>query len=102
MKELLAMVSAFDATRQHYRLLRCFRLSRLTISGNGVIGIDLGSPLTRVGIFRNNTFEIIADEHGRDSVPSCVAFPKHGPSLVGFAAMDQAVKNPKNTVCDAR
>lgn len=85
-----------------YRVQTIRRYLELTLCKLLVLGIDLGRTYSRVGIFRNDTFEIIADELGRDVVPSYVAFPYYGPPLVGFAAMDQAVKNPKNTIYDAR
>ncbi|KAI9735404.1 MAG: ATPase with role in protein import into the ER [Claussenomyces sp. TS43310] len=66
-------------------------------------GIDLGRTYSRVGIFNKSAkFEIIVDEQERSMVPSYVAFTDQGPPLVGFAAMDQAVSNPKNTIYDVR
>lgn len=55
-----------------------------------------------MGIFRNKTFEIIVDDRGRNSVPSYVAFTDQARPLVGFAAKDQADKNPQNTIYDVR
>ncbi|CZR68546.1 uncharacterized protein PAC_18445 [Phialocephala subalpina] len=65
-----------------------------------VIGIELGRTFSRVGIFRNNTFELIHDEQNRSVVPSYVAFTNDGPPLVGYAALEQAAKNPENTIYD--
>jgi molecular chaperone DnaK (HSP70) len=67
-----------------------------------VIGIELGQTYSRVGIIRNDTFEIITDEQGRSLVPSYVAFTNQGLPLVGFEAMEQAGRNPKNTIYDVR
>jgi len=66
-----------------------------------VVGIELGSTYSRIGIYRNDMFEIIPDDQGRNSTPSCVAFTKYG-TIVGFEALEQAESNPKNTVCDVR
>lgn len=67
-----------------------------------VIGIELGRKFSRVGVFRNNTFEIIFDEKNRSVVPSYVAFTGDGPPLVGYPALDQVAENPANTIYDVR
>ncbi|RDL35319.1 Uncharacterized protein BP5553_07250 [Venustampulla echinocandica] len=67
-----------------------------------VIGIDFGRACSRVGVFRNNVFEIISDEQGRSAIPNYVAFLDRGPPLVGFEAKEQALSNPKNTIYDFR
>ncbi|KAH7418535.1 heat shock protein 70 family [Cadophora sp. MPI-SDFR-AT-0126] len=67
-----------------------------------VIGIDLGLKYSRVGIIRNATFEIIADEKGRTFMPSVVAFTGDGKRMVGFEAQEQALSNPKNTIDNIR
>jgi heat shock protein 5 len=66
-----------------------------------VIGIDLGRTHSRVGIYRNNAFELIHDAQGRSAIPSYVAFTDSGP-LVGFEAQEQALTNLKNTIFDIR
>ncbi|KAF8854253.1 HSP70-domain-containing protein [Acephala macrosclerotiorum] len=65
-----------------------------------VIGIELGRTFSRVGVFRDNSFELIHDEQNRSVVPSYVAFTGNGPPLVGYAALDQAAENPANTIYD--
>lgn len=67
-----------------------------------VIGINLGESYSQVGVFRNGTFEIIADEHGRSDVPSYVAFQDRGAPLLGFHAKEQASQNIRNTIYDVR
>lgn len=61
------------------------------------IGIDLGTMYSCVGVWQGNHVEIIANDHGSRTTPSCVAFT-HTKILVGDAACNQAGINPNNTV----
>lgn len=65
------------------------------------IGVDLGTTNSCVGIWRNNTVEIIANEQGNRTTPSVVAFTETE-RLIGDSAKNQASANPKNTVFDAK
>ena len=62
-----------------------------------VIGIDLGTTYSCVGIFRNGSVEIIPNELGNRITPSVVAFTDED-RLVGEAAKNQAALNPKRTI----
>jgi len=62
-----------------------------------VIGIDLGTTYSCVGIFRNGSVEIIPNELGNRITPSVVAFTDEE-RLVGEAAKNQAALNPKRTI----
>merc|ERR1740115_260101 len=67
-----------------------------------VIGIDLGTTYSCVGVFKNGRVEIIANDQGNRITPSYVAWDENGERLVGDAAKNQATINPENTVFDVK
>jgi len=67
-----------------------------------VIGIDLGTTYSVVGIFRNKQVEIIANDMGNRITPSYVGFSENGERLIGEAAKNQAALNPENTFFDVK
>ena len=66
-----------------------------------VIGIDLGTTYSCVGVFKNGRVEIISNDQGNRITPSYVAFTD-GERLVGDAAKNQATINPEKTVFDVK
>jgi len=66
-----------------------------------VVGIDLGTTYSCVGIYKQGRVEIIPNDQGNRITPSYVAFDAEN-KLVGEAAKQQATTNPEQTVYDAK
>ena len=62
-----------------------------------VIGIDLGTTYSCVGIYKNGRVEILPNELGNRITPSFVAFTDEE-RLIGEAAKNQASQNPERSI----
>ena len=66
-----------------------------------VIGIDLGTTYSCVGVYRKGQVEIIPNEQGNRITPSYVAWDDKE-RMIGDAAKNQATINPERTVFDVK
>ena len=67
-----------------------------------VIGIDLGTTFSCVGVFQNHHVDIISDPNGYRTIPSYVFFSDSGEIIIGHNAKRRAKKYPKQTIYDAK
>ncbi|MGL5892677.1 MAG: Hsp70 family protein, partial [Bacteroidia bacterium] len=63
-----------------------------------IIGIDLGTTNSCVAVMEGNEPVVIANNEGRRTTPSIVAFIDNGERKVGDPAKRQAITNPRKTI----
>jgi len=67
-----------------------------------IIGIDLGTTNSCVAVMEGGEPVVIANDEGRRTTPSVVAFLKNGERKVGDPAKRQAITNPQNTITSVK
>src|SRR6186713_2679267 len=67
-----------------------------------IIGIDLGTTNSCVAVMEGSEPVVIANDEGRRTTPSVVAFLKNGERKVGDPAKRQAITNPINTIMSVK
>ncbi len=63
-----------------------------------IIGIDLGTTNSCVAVMEGNEPVVIANDEGRRTTPSVVAFLDNGERKIGDPAKRQAITNPTRTI----
>ena len=72
------------------------------LKDNYIIGIDLGTTNSCVGVYKNNRVDIIENILGKRITPSYVCYKTNSKILVGEQAKDQIINNIKNTIYDTK
>ena len=67
-----------------------------------IVGIDLGTTNSLVGVYDSGFVTLTADQEGERLTPSVVYFPAEGEVLVGRAAVRMRTLAPKRTVYSAK
>jgi molecular chaperone DnaK len=68
------------------------------MSKEKIIGIDLGTTFSAVGVMEGGKAVIIPSSEGERTTPSVVSITEEGERLVGRLARNQAISNPEHTV----
>jgi molecular chaperone DnaK len=63
-----------------------------------IVGIDLGTTNSEIALYRNGRPEVLADEQGREILPSVVGIGETGQVLVGEEARNQLLLYPDRTI----
>jgi molecular chaperone DnaK len=67
-----------------------------------IIGIDLGTTNSCVAVMEGNEPVVIANDEGRRTTPSVVAFMPNGERKIGDPAKRQAITNPTKTIASIK
>ena len=66
-----------------------------------MIAIDFGSTYCRAAIYKDEHVQVIPNDEGHTSTPSCVAFTETG-HIIGSRASSQQARNFSNTIFDVK
>lgn len=69
-----------------------------------IIGIDLGTTYSCVGVYRagDGVVEILSDQREKRTIPSVVTFQEDGSTVVGAEAKAASSLNPMNTIYESK
>src|SRR2546423_9963433 len=76
---------------------KSYLASRIT-SMNEIVGIDLGTTNSLIGVMDAGFPILLADKNGERLVPSVVHFPKHGEPIAGREATRMGALDPGRTI----
>ena len=66
------------------------------------VGIDLGTTNSLVATVRSGMAEVLADEQGRELLPSVAHYTSEGVSCVGYEAAEHNISDPLNTLASVK
>ncbi len=72
------------------------------MSDDLVVGIDLGTTNSLVGMVQAGEVRLFEDDQGNDLLPSVVGLDSHGAVMVGRAAKNQRLLDPEGTVASIK
>eukprot|EP01083_Nonionella_stella_P318873 1167688_1 len=72
-------------------------LAIICVVNGYVVGIDVGTTYSRIGVMRRGMFELILNDYGNRMTPSVISFTDTS-ILVGDEVQNQRITNPQNTV----
>jgi Ethanolamine utilization protein EutJ (predicted chaperonin) len=82
------------------------RLARGTapheIPSPAIVGIDLGTTYTSVAALMHGRVSVLPWGNGAKAIPSVVHFPEPGRHIIGAAARERMLTDPKHTVASAK
>jgi molecular chaperone DnaK len=67
-------------------------------SGGPIVGIDLGTTFSSIGVVIGNKVQVLPREDGSRFTPSVISFPRKGEIVVGEAARQRIATDPARTI----